>query len=554
MKKLIPIIIIIAVAIFVAEFAVRRMAGPALPPGRTLYAPNTFYYFGMQNAPGMGAYLAMTDQGEGLSETFDMDTAEAEAWESWIDRIRGVHFGVESFAVAPVAVHAALVLDGSFETSPVPLLPEEAAEKLKPLEPYREVGITSVDMPADAPGELGIFITEPHQNRVVVGLSLETVKGIIDRMEDGGPSLADSEALQRLYREVGAGKADMVQYVDTQRYIDELFAALTALPFPTGQQGLGFMNKTLREQGLSIIRDIFRLEDFGPGISVSDAPFHQVTSCSEVDPDNPFYRLLEPDGTIELPRVPASAYRVQFWRLSDPVLAREKLEGLVREAFRRMREIAGPQTKIPGAPVAAFEALAGFRLADLDALWNGEIGLWQGTNPANLQQPRMCFVLGLKDPPAMQDFLRHLPALKNAELTERGGITSFGQAVHWHYTGGDRLLISADRAFLAESIDASAQVLNDREWFRKKRAALPDESTLIQYTDYGAMLSPAFARAATTTAPLRDLFSAMEDFRVMAGTHAADGLLKTRTWSSFEFDADRFRRALEKLAAERSGE
>jgi hypothetical protein len=332
MKKRVLVISGILAAAAVLYFMYRPGAGPS---GASLLPKDTIVYSGCRNALKLGAGLTFADFSEDLRE-LGLSDEESRRLDTWIKDLRRIHFGLAGISIVPLSVDAVLILEGSF-TPLIDALPEEAATRFKPSTPYRDVGIRTLFIPTRSI-PIEVMVTEPVENRILIALNRKTMTQTIDRLLDGGPSLADDAEFQEMTALPEIRKKDVVSYLNTQEYLTMLLSFVKTLPLPAAQQAA------------QMIREELRLDAWGPSVSGQSLTDHnRAVSFIKLSPDLPIYQQFEFSVPAEPKGVPADITQVMVLQVKDAARARQQLTDLIERIVLRAAPLAGVQ--LPPRPV-----------------------------------------------------------------------------------------------------------------------------------------------------------------------------------------------------------
>jgi hypothetical protein len=523
MKKRVLVISGILAAAAVLYFMYRPGAGPS---GASLLPKDTIVYSGCRNALKLGAGLTFADFSEDLRE-LGLSDEESRRLDTWIKDLRRIHFGLAGISIVPLSVDAVLILEGSF-TPLIDALPEEAATRFKPSTPYRDVGIRTLFIPTRSI-PIEVMVTEPVENRILIALNRKTMTQTIDRLLDGGPSLADDAEFQEMTALPEIRKKDVVSYLNTQEYLTMLLSFVKTLPLPAAQQAA------------QMIREELRLDAWGPSVSGQSLTDHnRAVSFIKLSPDLPIYQQFEFSVPAEPKGVPADITQVMVLQVKDAARARQQLTDLIERIVLRAAPLAGVQ--LPPRPVQFAEQLLGFRLSEIDPLLSGEFMMWQHTDMYDPQEQDQTFVIGITDADAVRQFiLSRVLSRIGLRPVETAGVSTLPGAdtLAWSIQP-DRLLISTSPEKLADALNPDTARLTDNDRYLQMRKRLPDNASYLHYVDYShADLSGSMPP--NVPPQLAPLFTCLQSLSMLQTSVAADGMMRSDSFTSLDISSEQIR-------------
>ncbi|HNX53780.1 MAG TPA: hypothetical protein PKI68_08555, partial [Pontiellaceae bacterium] len=223
----------------------------AVPPAETLLPKDTIYYCGTRSPLKVKAAVAALDLQKILQESAGLTEADSRTVSDWISRVQGIHAGFRSFTLVPMVLDAAVILEGRFDRPLTGILSPALQQKIQAEEPYRGVAFRKMLLPIRKNFAMELYITDPVQDRILVAFSRRTLTEMIDRMQDGGPSLAGHPAFREMLARKELRRADLIQYVDTAAFLGLFRDWAKSMPQP--------QFKTL----VDLVWNELRLADYG---------------------------------------------------------------------------------------------------------------------------------------------------------------------------------------------------------------------------------------------------------------------------------------------------
>ena len=514
MKKVIIIVSVVCLIVAGVWF-IRQQQEPAELLGATLLPANTILYSGCQTTLKTRAALSLADFEKEL-ESLGFDAKESQKLDAWLSRVKSAHVGLMSFSLIPFSLDAAIILQGDFDAGLVSVLPATVASEFQQAIPYREVAVHTMAIPLNQMFQLELFITEPVQGITLITLSRPALNSTVDRLLDGGPSIADHPDYMELTALPEIRNKDIVTYMDVKAYIETVFGFLRMVPVPAAQQ----LPNILREE--------LRLDEWGPVITgQSLLKTGYSVSYSKFPLDMPLYQQMEATRPVDFSGIPSDVYQVSMMQLADPALARQQLTELANRLFVRVGPLF-PRMPVLDNPVAMAELLLGFSLSEIDPLLSGEVGMWQTINPDLPEGSAQTYCIGITDAGAVRKFIaeRVLGRIGQAPVEENGLFTlDLFPQIAWAIQS-NRLLISNDPRTLSAQLQADA-FLVDSPVYIALRKQLPDNLASIQYSDYTDIQKIYSAQSERFPPQVDAFFELLEGMITIQGGVAENGLIRS---------------------------
>ena len=512
---------------------------PALPDATTLLPEDTMFYAGTKSPVKIAAALAFADLDGVLQKDAGLSEEESLVVSDWLCDLRGVHVGFHSFTLVPFVLDAAVVLEGSFDRPLTELLGQGLQQRIVVDEPYRDIAVNKMRISVGTKFSFELYIADPVEDYLFVAFSRRTLQDLVDRMLDGGPSLADNPQFSEMASLKGIRSADTLQYVDTQAYLNLIRDWTKTIPYPPVQPLV------------DLIWSELRLADYQQSLAGFNFAQQEGHSFLKITPENPIYKQLPFNAALSLPHVPADSTQFSFYRIADPVEAlRQAIEMTVRLEQGISRVIGGAPTQSVRTWMEQISAAADTHPSEFGELLTGEIGIWQWTEPG-AQKPAMCLYLGIDDPDVVKG---KIAAISGVEIVETDGIYQLVTTTPLVWSiQPDAILISNDRNYLQASLSAEEPSLIDSAEFSKLMSRLPDEFSALQYVDYkdGIPLQNT-GRLHIAILPFLNLFKGLRQLSVSVAT---DGMLQSHIAQDYNPDRRLLKAAVKMLfSAESSKE
>ncbi|MGE4490175.1 MAG: hypothetical protein AB7E95_11600, partial [Kiritimatiellales bacterium] len=303
MKKIVFILLSVLL-IFAGILIYRNLKGPQGPSGEQLLPPDTMIYSGSRNALKLGAGLKFADFSDELQK-YGLTPEESQKLDHWMKTLRGVQFGLSDVTLVPFSLDAVIILEGQFDTSLIKALPEKAAALFGADRPHREIAIQRLMIPFGDAFQQELFVSDPVKNRIFITLNRRMMAETIDRLLNGGPSLADSSDFQEMVNLPEIRSQDLITYIDLQGYLDLLFGLVKTVPVPAAQQGV------------RIAREELRLDEWGPTVSGQSFLGGTSVSFSKMPEDLPLYQQFQYSRPAEPTGIPAGAVQVMVMQIKN---------------------------------------------------------------------------------------------------------------------------------------------------------------------------------------------------------------------------------------------
>lgn len=514
------------------------LRGPAVSSDETLLPQDTIYYCGSRSPLKIRTALAAVDLKGTLQESAGLTDAESQVISDWIGGLQGVHIGFRSFTLFPLVLDATVILEGTFDRPLTDLLATDFQKRFQPKELYRNVKFQEALIPVRGSFSLEIYITEPVQNRTFIAFSKRSLTDVIDRMLDGGPSLADNPVYREMTSLKPIRKADIIQYADTQAYLRMFYDWVKSVPQP--------QFKALAD----LFWDELRLADYGS--SVASGRFDQEVAYSfmRIDPANPLYRQFQATSPLVLPFVPSNSCQFSFCRLAEPA---EAFKQLMDTAVRLKKGISSVSNKQVMAPVEDFLGQLGLAVggdpADAGQLLSGELGMWQAVATDPLKKPSYCFYIGINDAERVKEVIASL-CLK---VTESDKICTIAgsRAVAWSVQPAG-LLIANDPDYLRASLSTKETSLTDTPTFRTLLKKMPRDYSLLKFTTYEQGIP--VQKSAKLPDAVKGVLDLFKGFCQMSVSRAENGMLVSSSAQQFNPDPQAVRIVLKQLFSAESSQ
>ncbi|MBI9020240.1 MAG: SEL1-like repeat protein [Verrucomicrobia bacterium] len=507
------------------------LRGTVVSPVETLLPKDTIYYCGSRSPLKIRAALSTMDLQGTLQESAGLTEAESQVVSDWIAGLQGAHIGFRSFTLVPLVLDATVILEGTFDWSLTDILGADFQKRFQPEEPYRDVAFQKALIPIRNSFSLEIYITEPVQNRTFIAFSRRSLTEAVDRMLDGGPSLADNPAYREMTSLKPMRKTDIIQYVDTQAYLHMFYDWIKSIPQPQFKELADLFWKELR------------LADYGS--SVAGGRFDQGASHSfmRIEPANPLYRQFQTKSPLVLPYVPSNSCQFSFCRLAEPAKAFQQLTETTVRLKKGISSVTGNRAMEPVEDFLGQLGLAvGGNPADAGQFLTGELGMWQAVATDPLKKPAYCFYIGINDAERVKEVIASL----RLKVTESDGICTIAgsRAVAWSVQPSG-LLIASDPDYLLASLSTGETSLTDTPTFRKLLKKMPRDYSSLKFTTYeqgvplqtSAKLPPAFT----------GVLDLMKGFCQMSVSRAENGMLTSSSSQQFNPDPQAVRAVLKQL-------
>ena len=514
MKK--AIIFVVVIGLIVAGiWVIRQQQEPAELLGPKLLPSNTMLYSGSRSTLKTRAALSLADFSSEL-ESLGLSAEDSETLEAWLDGVDSVHMGLIGFSLMPFSLDAAIILEGDFDDGLMSVLPAELTSEFQEAIPYRDVSVHMVTIPLNPMFQMELFVTDPVGGVTLVTLSRAALNSTVDRLLDGGPSLADQPDYLELSTLPDIQSKDVVSYLNLNAYFETVFGLVRMIPVPAAQQ----IPQVLREE--------FRLDEWGPSISgQSLLKTGQSISFSKFPVDMPIYQHMLFSRPVDLSGIPADIQQASMMQLADPAAARQQITDLASRIFTRVGPLF-PGMPVMDNPVAMVEMLLGFSLSEIDPLLSGEVGMWQTITSDLPDGTAVTYCIGITDPDAVRQFItERVLARMGKTPIERDGI--FGLAglpeIAWAIQS-NRLLICDDPSTLSAQLKTDSFLMDSPE-FIALRKQLPADVSSIQYSDYSDMEEMLSAQATPLPPQVTDLFELFESLSMIQGSVADQGCIRT---------------------------
>ena len=518
-------------AVFIGAMIFFYLRVPSVPPAESLLPQDTIYYCGSRSPLKIKAALAALDLKGALQESACLTEDESRIVSDWLGGLRGAHIGFRSFTLFPFILDAEIILDGEFDRSLTDILGPALQKRFSPDEPYRGVAVQKALIPFRGAFSLEIYVTKPFKNRTLITFGRRSLTGIIDRMIDGGSSLADNPVFKEMSSLKEMRKADVIQYADVQAYLRMLYDWGKSVPQPQFKLLADLIWKELR------------LADYGS--SIAGSQLDKGTGCSflRMEPANPLYRQFQYKDRLVFPYVPSNSCQFSFCRLTDPSEAFKQLTDMTVGLTKGVASVYGNRVMEPVEDFFGQLGLAaGGKSADLGQLLTGELGMWQAFPADPLKKQSLCFYIGINDAERVKKAI----ASFRLKVMETNGICTVAasDAIAWSVQPAG-LLIANDPDYLRASLSAGEPSLTDTPEFKKLLKKLPHDYSSLRYTTYDQGIpvrkSNKFPEAFSI---FMDLF---KGFRQMSVSWAEEGMLTSYTAQQFNPDPQAVRAVLKSL-------
>ena len=514
---------LVVMALFVGAvcfFVVTKTA--RVPAAVSLFAKDTMFYSGTRSPIKIATALACADIESILQSNAGLTEEEGQFVANWLRDVQGVHFGFRSFTMVPFVLNAGFVLDGSFERPLTDILGVSLQRKLVDGGVYREVSFERMSLPFGSKFSLELYISDPVEDRVFVAFSKRALEEMVDRLLDGGASLADNAQFVEMTSLKELRNTDTLQYMDVEAYLNLVYDWAQLIPQPELKALVDLFWKE------------FRLADYECMASGSEFLDRTSVSCLKLNPENPLISQFAAGDPLPLPYVPPESSQFCFYRLSDPTTA---LGQLVEWAMRVERGISGALGAQAGAAfrvvLQEISAMAEKHPAELGELLTGEIGFWQRYSSPTEEKSASCFYLGITDADAVKT---KIDSITGMEIVETNGVfRAQGVDDFFWSVQSNRLLIATDVTYLKDSLAERELSLTETKDFLDLLKKLPTNYSTLQYANYEqSVFSQDAGYLHRAVLPVLDL---LKGFRQLSVSCAEDGLLKS--YSTYHFDADR---------------
>lgn len=533
MKKIISFIVIVCLLGAGGFFLYGHLKGPQGPSGAALLSSDTMLYCGCDKNLMLGSALSLSDFSQDL-EDCGLTEEESQAMETWLKQLRGVHFGLMDVSMIPFSLDAVAVFEGVFTSSLMEALPEHLASRFNEGVPYRSVAVHKLQIPLNIMFQLELFVTDPVQDRTLVAFSRSALQGCVDRLLDGGPSLADNPGFVELTSLPDIRKKELVSYVNMQKYFETILGLCNMVPVPSVRDGA------------QIVREEFRLDEWGPVVTgQSLVNTGRSVSFCKCPVDMPFYQQLEYSQPAEISCIPSGVSQAMALRVVDVTQTREQLSAFVTRLMKRVRPLMKGQ-QLPDDPVAMAEETIGFSFSELDSLLTGSFGFWQTITPDAPEGMAQFFAAGVQNEEAVLRFIddkvlapARLRSVKNDGVFALEGQSEFAWAVFDGY-----LLFSSDADALRVAVQEETPRLVDSPEYRELRKQLPEKISWIQYVDYAGQMETLQDIPPNLQSSFGPLFDVMKSMKLLSGGVAENGMLRSRSQFQHDISADDIRAAV----------
>ncbi len=507
------------------------LRGTAIAPAETLLPKDTIYYCGSRSPLKIRAALAAVDLKGTLQESAGLTEEESRIVSDWIGGLQGAHIGFRSFTLVPFVLDATVILEGTFARPLTDLLATDFQKRFQPKESYRDVAFQKALIPVRGSFSMEIYITEPVQNRTVIAFSKRSLTEVVDRMLDGGPSLADNPVYREMTSLKPIRKADVIQYADTQAYLHMFYDWIKSIPQPQ----------------FKALADLFwnelRLADYGNAIAGGRFDQEASHSFMRIDPANPLYRQFKFKSPLVLPHVPSNSCQFSFCRLAEPAEAFKQLTETTVRLKKGISSVVGNRAMEPVEDFLGQLGLAvGGSPTDAGKLLSGELGMWQAVATDPLKKPSFCFYIGINDAERVKEVIASL----RLNVTESDGIctVSGSRAVAWSILPSG-LLIANDPDYLRVSLSTGETSLTDTPTFRKLLNKMPRDYSSLKFTTYEQGVP--VQKSAKLSAAFKGVLDLFNGFCQMSVTQAENGMLTSSSAQQFNPDPQAVRAVLKPL-------
>ncbi len=532
MKKIISSVLLAGLVGTGGFFLYRHLKGPGGPSAAAQLPPDTMLYSGCGRHMAMGAALSLSDFSEDLQK-IGLSTEESQVLDQWLNQLRGVHVGLLSVSIVPFSLDAVAILEGNVSVPLMAALPKQIAAGFTPGTPYRKVTIHTMIIPVNPMMQLELLVTDPVLNRTFIALSRTALHGTIDRLFDGGPSLADTPDFSELTSLSEIKRKDVISYMNLNAYFNMLLGLCNMMPMPVVREGA------------QIVRDELRLDEWGPAVSgQSILNSGRSISLCKFPADMPLYRELEFSQPAGLSRAPAKVYQAMSLQVADVIRTRKTLCAFIVRVMQRTKPLM-PMADLPADPVATLEQIIGFSLNELDPLLTGSFGMWQSVAPHIPEGMAQVIQIGIADADAASEFIdEKILSFTRLQPVEEDGIwvlpgtNSFAWALL-----PDNLLLSSDPATLRTAVRPGAELLTDSPDYQALRKQLPSKMSWIQYANYTDVLT-ANKQMPQALVPVMKLVEGMTS---ISGGVAENGMLRSESITKHDISTDDIRAAISAL-------
>lgn len=534
MKKIVVLFCAAALVAAVSVFVYLQFAVPAdLSSGARLFPAETMLYSGCPASLKTRTALSLTDFADEL-ESLGLDAQESQRLDRWLNQVSGAHFGLIDFTLIPFSLNAVAVLEGDFDSGLINELPEDVAALFEKGSPYREVPVYTMTVPLNEMFQLDLFVTEPIEQRTLIAFSRSALRGTIDRLLDGGPSLLDNAEFTELTALPDIRNKDLITYTDTKAYFDTLFGLTRMVPVPVVQQGA------------QIVREELRMDEWGPAVSGQSMlkAGHAVSYC-RFPTNSALYRQLEYTRPVDLSPVPADAMSVTAMQIRDGAEARQQLTAFAERILSRIAPLL-PAGQLPSDLSATVELLLGFSLDELDPLLGDELMMWQSVGPDVVRQSADVFGIGIADEGAVRRFIEEKLVRPMAlQVVEENGIATIAGVSQLAWSIQPERLLICGNASVLSSVLQSETKLPDLPRYQLMRKQLNGEFSWLQYADYSA-LPQVFDQLPGASFPpeLFPMISLFDGLTMISGGVAEGGMLRSERFVDVDVTTDELREAL----------
>ena len=500
MKKI--LIFLIAAAVLAAAVVIAFKRSAAAPGA--LFAEDTILYAGTCSPLKISTSVKFAEAEEFLRENTTFSEEKICAVNKWFRGLSGGEIGFRSVSIVPFETDGALVLSGTSKTRLADLLRPELDEYLSDDEAYRGVDVCKFVLD-ELKFTATLYISSPVKKRTVIASSRKSLMETIDRIIDGGRSLADNEEFAGLLCQPEMRGADTILYVDISRYYDLLSIRKPVLPSVAEMRDL-------------IVSEL-RLNGFVAAMIGTRFDFSSQTLI-KVNEENPFYRQLQNTGALNLPYVPATVSQFSFFRLADLDAAANRFFDILM----RIAPIAADFGVNINLTVNQIPVYSGV----VSSVLNGEFGVWRNNELSGASS--FCVYAGLKNAAQLRALLMMLPAERDGDISFMKGDNRFC----WNLND-ERLLISNSRALLRASLNDSLPSLTDTEEFKTMANGTRADYSAVSYSSHFKLTRSPRVLAIDELAPLLNMLSGLRKFSVST---AENGMIKTQSKTAGEIDRD----------------
>jgi hypothetical protein len=542
MKKIVMFIAVVGVVVAAGVWIYLSLQVPAELMGARLLPADTMIYSGAKSTLKTRAALSLADFASELEE-LGLSKEDSKALDAWLSTVRGGHVGLIGFSVVPFSLDAAVILEGSFDDGLMSVLPESVTSVFDPVSSYRQVPVHSMQIPVNEICEIELCITDPVQGVTLITLSRSALHSTVDRLLDGGHSLADQANFMEMTALPEIQNKDVVTYMNLSAYLDTVFGLVRMVPMPSVQQ----IPVVLREE--------LRLDELGPMVSgQSLLNAGRTVSYCKLSESMPLYQQQRYTSTVSLDDVPAGVTQASELQFADVALAHQQLVDVIDRICTRVAPLL-PMAKMPADPIAMLEEMIGFPLGEIDPLLSGRFGMWQVMNSNLPEGSARIYKIGITDEVAVNDFIRDV-VLESSGLQplESEGVFSvvFGEAQVGWSVQPEYLLLCKDVPTLQAVLSPDA-LLKDFSEYKAMRKKLPENLSGLQYADYShmaEMIKDLPLKSQPALVAVLDLF---DGARVIQGSVAQEGMVRTESFVEHQITGEKLReliRTIMDMAAE----